>query len=65
MIRTAEEATRVEFLNLVVIFVTAYLVLRKPQKEGLAFGLLVFSVLFMVFLFSVATRTGLLPGVNY
>ena len=28
-------------------------------------SLLVFSVLFMVFLFSVATRTGLLPGVNY
>jgi hypothetical protein len=55
----------VEFLNLVVIFVTAYLVLRKPHKERLAFGLLVFSVVFMVFLFAVATRTGLLPGVNY
>jgi hypothetical protein len=55
----------VEFLNLVVIFVAAYLVLRKPQKERLAFGLLVFSVLFMMFLFTVATRTGLLPGVNY
>jgi hypothetical protein len=55
----------VEFLNLVVVFVTACLVLRKPQKERLAFGLLVFSVLFMVFLFSMATRTGLLPGVNY
>jgi hypothetical protein len=65
MIRPAEEAARVEFLNLAVIFVTAYLVLRKPQKERLAFGLLVFSVLLMVFLFSVATRTGLLPGVNY
>ena len=47
-----------EFLNLVVIFATAYLVLRKPHKERLAFGLLVFSVLLMVFLFSVATRTG-------
>jgi hypothetical protein len=65
MIRPAEEAIPVEFLNLVVIFVTALVVLRKPQKEGLAFALLVFSVLFMVFLFSVATRTGLLPGVNY
>jgi hypothetical protein len=65
MIRPAEEASRVEFLNLVVIFVAAYLVLRKPQRERLAFGLLVFSVLFMMFLFTVATRTGLLPGVNY
>ena len=65
MIRPAKEAAHVEFLNLVVIFVTACLVLRKPQKERLAFGLLVFSVLLMVFLFAVATRTGLLPGVNY
>jgi hypothetical protein len=48
-----------------VIFSTAYLVLRKPHKERLAFRLLVFSVLLMVFLFSMATRTGLLPGVNY
>ena len=54
-----------EFLNLVIIFVAAYLVLRKPEKERLAFGLLVVSVVLMVFLFSVATRTGLLPGVNY
>ena len=54
-----------EFLNLVVIFVATYLVLRKPEEERVAFRLLVFSVLLMVFLFSVATRTGLLPGVNY
>lgn len=54
-----------EFLNLVIIFIAACLVLRKPHKEGLAFGLLVVSVLLMVFLFSIATRTGLLPGVNY
>ncbi len=54
-----------EFLNLVIIFIAAWLVLRKPHKERLAFGLLVVSVLLMVFLFSFATRTGLLPGVNY
>jgi cell division protein FtsW (lipid II flippase) len=65
MIRPGRGGQPVEFLNLVVIFVTACLVLRKPQKERLAFGLLVFSVLLMVFLFSVATRTGLLPGMNY
>jgi hypothetical protein len=65
MIPSAEEAVLVEFLNLVVIFATACIVLRKPQKEKVAFGLLVFSVLLMVFLFAVATRTGLLPGVNY
>ncbi len=54
-----------EFLNLVLIFITGYLVLRKPDKERLAFRILVVSVLLMVFLFSMATRTALLPGVNY
>jgi hypothetical protein len=54
-----------EFLNLGLIFTTAYLVLRKPGRERLAFRLLVVSTILMVFLFSMATRTGLLPGVNY
>ena len=54
-----------EFLNFVLMFITAYLLLRKPHKERLAFGLLVASVLLMVALFSIATRTALLPGVNY
>ena len=54
-----------EFLNFVLIFVTAWLVFRKPQKENLAFSILVVSVLLMVVLFSIATRTALLPGVNY
>ncbi len=54
-----------EFLNLVLIFITAYLVFRRPDKERLAFRILIVSVLLMVLLFSMATRTGLLPGVNY
>ncbi len=54
-----------EFLNFVLMLVTAYLLLRKPQKERLAFRLLVLSVVIMVVLFSIATRTALLPGVNY
>ena len=54
-----------EFLNLVLIFITAYLVLRRPDKERLAFRILIASVLLMVFLFLMATRTALLPGVNY
>lgn len=54
-----------EFLNFVLIFTAGYLVFRKPEKERLAFRLLVLSVLLMVGLFSMATRTGLLPGVNY
>lgn len=54
-----------EFLNFVLMFVAAWLVFRRPDKERLAFGLLVVSVVLMVVLFSIATRTSLLPGVNY
>jgi hypothetical protein len=60
----AQEAT-VEFLNFILIFVSAWLVLRRPDRERLAFRLLVVSVLLMVALFSLGTRTALLPGVNY
>jgi len=63
IVETLEE--HVEFLNFVLIFIAAYLLLRKPEKERLAFRLLVVSVLLMVVLFSIATRTGLLPGINY
>lgn len=54
-----------EFLNLLIMLVTAYLIFKKPEKERLAFRLLTLSVMLMVFLFAVATRTGWLPGVNY
>ena len=54
-----------EFLNFVLMFIAGYLLFRKPQKERLAFSLLVVSVVLMVVLFSIATRTALLPGVNY
>jgi hypothetical protein len=64
MIAGAREV-RVEFLNLVIMFVAALLVLRRPERERLAFGLLVTSVVLMVVLFSIATRTSLLPGINY
>ena len=62
---TAPGSIAVELLNLVLIFATAFLVLRRPDRERLAFRLLVVSTVLMVFLFSMATRTGLLPGVNY
>jgi hypothetical protein len=55
----------VEFLNLVLVFLAAVLVLRKPHRERLAFRLLVLSTLVMMFLFLLGTRTGILPGVNY
>jgi len=55
----------VEFLNFVLLFVIGFLLLRKPEKERLAFRLLVVSVLLMMAMFLVATRTAILPGVNY
>jgi uncharacterized membrane protein len=55
----------VEFLNFVIMFVTAWIVIRRPEKERLAFRLLVTSVLLMVALFLIAARGALLPGVNY
>ena len=54
-----------EFLVLVLIFGAGFLVVRKPERERLAYGLFVASALLMVFLFLVATRGGWLPGVNY
>ena len=54
-----------EFLNFVLMFAAAWIVLRSPDKERLAFGLLITSVVLMVAVFCLATRTALLPGVNY
>jgi hypothetical protein len=60
----AKEAP-LEFLNFVLLFVITLLILRKPEKERLAFRLLVICVALMMTMFLVATRTGILPGVNY
>ena len=54
-----------EFLNFVLIFAAGYLVVRRPERESLAFGLAVTSTLLMALLFLVGTRTSLLPGLNY
>lgn len=54
-----------EFLNLVFILIAALFVLRKPEREHAAFRLLVVSTVLMVLLFTIATRSGLLPGLNY
>lgn len=54
-----------EFLNLVLIFAAAWLVVRRPEKERLAFSLFVASAVLTVVLFTMATRSSILPGVNY
>ena len=54
-----------EFLNLLMIFVAGWLVVTRPQRERLAFRLVIASVVLMILVFSLATRSALLPGVNY
>lgn len=54
-----------EFLTFVLMFITAWLLWRRPERERLAFRLLVASILLMVVLFSLGTHTSLLPGLNY
>lgn len=54
-----------EFLNYLLILLAAVLVVRAPEREDLAFGLLVASTLLAVMLFLIGTRTSLLPPLNY
>jgi uncharacterized membrane protein len=53
-----------EFLNFLLILSAAWLVWRRPERERLAFGLLVTSCILMALLFLIGTRGSLLPGVN-
>jgi uncharacterized membrane protein len=55
----------VEFLNFLLILWVAWLVWRRPEKERLAFRILLLSAVLMAFLFLVGTRTSVLPGLNY
>jgi hypothetical protein len=65
MVAACRKGGVVEFLNFVLMFVAAWLIWRKPERERLAFRLLVIGVVFMMAVFSLATRTAFLPGVNY
>jgi hypothetical protein len=53
-----------EFLNYLLIVGAAWLLWRRPERERLAFGLLVTSCVLMVLLFFVGTRGSIIPGVN-
>jgi uncharacterized membrane protein len=53
-----------EFLNFLIILLAAWLVWRRPERERLAFGLLVASCLLMALLFLIGTHGSLVPGVN-
>ena len=53
-----------EFLNFLIILAAAWLVWRRPDKERLAFRLMVASCLLMALMFLIGTHGSLLPGVN-
>lgn len=53
-----------ESLNYLIILIAAWLVWKRPEREGLAFGLLALSAAIMAALFLIGTHTSLLPRVN-
>jgi hypothetical protein len=57
--------TDMEFLNFLLIFAAGWLVVRRPDRERLAFALLVTSGVLMAALFFLGTRTSVLPPFNY
>jgi hypothetical protein len=53
-----------EFLNFLLILWAAWLLWRRPERERLAFGLLVTSCVIMAILFLIGTHGSWIPGVN-
>ena len=53
-----------EFLNFVIIATAGWLIWRRPQRERLAFTLLLVSFLLTAVLFLIGTHTSIVPGVN-
>lgn len=53
-----------EFLNFLIIVYAGWLIWRRPERERLAFILLVVSCMLMALLFLVGTHTSIVPGVN-
>ncbi len=53
-----------EFLNFLIILWAAWLVWRRPERERLAFRLLVIACLLMALCFFIGSHGSLIPGVN-
>jgi heme A synthase len=53
-----------EFLNFLIILWAAWLLWRRPERERLAFTLLIVSSVLMALLFLIGTHTSFVPGVN-
>lgn len=53
-----------EFLNFLLILWAAWLVWRRPEREKLAFRLLVIACFLMALCFFIGSHGSLVPGVN-
>lgn len=53
-----------EFLNFLIIVFAGWLIWRRPERERLAFTLLLVSCVLMALLFLIGTHTSFVPGVN-
>jgi hypothetical protein len=54
-----------EFANLLLILAAGWLVWKRPEKEELAFRLLLIGFFVTALLFFVGTRTAILPRFNF
>ncbi|WP_104696812.1 MULTISPECIES: disulfide bond formation protein Dba [unclassified Helicobacter] len=53
-----------EFLEMLLILIAMILMIRKPQKENLAFGILMFSWALMIFMYVGHKSLGILTTMN-
>ncbi len=53
-----------EFLNFFIIVCAAWLLWRRPERERLAFTLLVIGCFLMALCFFIGSHGSLVPGVN-
>jgi uncharacterized membrane protein len=53
-----------EFLNFLIILLAGWMVWQRPERETLAFKLLMASCVLMALLFLIGTHGSLVPGVN-
>lgn len=54
-----------EMLQLSFYFLAAYLILAKPKREKIAYRITCLVVISAFFVFYMATKSMILPGVNY
>ena len=60
----SKQGEKMEFLQLLLVLIAMIIIIAKPQKEKLAFGLVVVSWLFMAYLYIGHKSGALLTTIN-